>query len=185
LQRCRGSARALAFALLAVLGVGLCHAAQGDPALERRVKAAYIYRFLEFVTWPDAPPAAGDSPFIIAVAGPDEMVEELRRVAGSRSAAGRAIDIRKMDPEGRMPPLHVLFIADTERGRLAQLIRAAPRGTVIVTESDGALGLGSIINFVLVDGRVRFEIAPEAAEKRGVRLSSRLITLAQNVRGAP
>ncbi len=52
----------------------------------------------------------------------------------------------------------------------------------MVSESEGALQQGSIINFVISGGRVRFEVALEGAEKRGFRLSSRLVELAQNVR---
>jgi hypothetical protein len=55
-----------------------------------------------------------------------------------------------------------------------------------VTESHGALAQGSMINFVLVDRRVRFEVALDAAEKNGLRLSSRLLAVAQQVRtGSP
>jgi hypothetical protein len=61
-------------------------------------------------------------------------------------------------------------------------VRNAPRNALIVTEWDGALAQGSIINFLIVEGRVRFEIALDAAEKRGLRLSSRLLTVAQSVR---
>ena len=55
-----------------------------------------------------------------------------------------------------------------------------------VTESDGALSQGSMINFVIVDRRVRFEVGLESAEKNGLRLSSRLLAVAQQVRtGTP
>jgi len=55
-----------------------------------------------------------------------------------------------------------------------------------VTESDGALTQGSMINFVLVDRRVRFEVALDSAEKSGLKLSSRLLAVARQVRtGTP
>jgi len=50
-----------------------------------------------------------------------------------------------------------------------------------VTEVDGALSQGSVINFTLVDRRVRFEISLEAAEKHNLKLSSRLLAVAQQV----
>ena len=77
----------------------------------------------------------------------------------------------------------MLFIGKTESARLNQLAQSAqPRSILTVTESDGALAHGSVINFVLNDGRVRFEIALDSAEKSGLKLSSRLLAVAQEVR---
>jgi len=55
---------------------------------------------------------------------------------------------------------------------------------LIVTEFQGALNQGSAINFLVAGGRLRFEVALDNAEKRGLKLSSRLLTVAQRVRGA-
>jgi len=54
---------------------------------------------------------------------------------------------------------------------------------LIVTETPGALAQGGVVNFVVEDGRVRFDISLDAAERRGLKLSSRLITVARNVIG--
>jgi hypothetical protein len=50
-----------------------------------------------------------------------------------------------------------------------------------VTESPGALDQGSMINFVVADRRVKFEIALDTAEKAGLVLSSRLLAVAMRV----
>ena len=63
-------------------------------------------------------------------------------------------------------------------------MRGAPRHALVVTDAEGALDLGSVINFVLVEDRVRFDIALDAAEKRALRLSSRLLSVARSVRGS-
>ena len=55
---------------------------------------------------------------------------------------------------------------------------------LIVTESDDALQHGSIINFVIVDGQVRFEVSLDAARRRNIHLSSRLLSVAHTVVGA-
>ena len=52
---------------------------------------------------------------------------------------------------------------------------------LVVTESEGALADGSMVNFVLVDGRVRFEVGLDAARRGGLTLSSRLLAVAQQV----
>ena len=82
------------------------------------------------------------------------------------------------------PGLHVLFVGRAETARIARLSHAAQQQSIlIISEADGALESGSVINLLLSDGRVRFEIALDAAEKSRIKLSSRLLALAVNVRG--
>ncbi|HKO87785.1 MAG TPA: YfiR family protein, partial [Burkholderiales bacterium] len=83
------------------------------------------------------------------------------------------------------PDLHILFIAKSEMWRLSAL---APilhaRGVLIATESDGALDQGSAINFLVSDRRVKFEVSLDTAEKSGLKVSSRLLAVANRVVGA-
>lgn len=149
------------------------------------MKAAFLFRFTDFVTWPNAAFGA-DSPFIIAVAATEVFVDELRQVTAGRSVLGRPVQVRRVSNPGSIPAAHLLFIGDAEKQRLREWVLTAPRSALIVSESEGALDHGSVINFALAEGRVRFEISLEAAEKRGLRLSSRLLALALQVRtGAP
>lgn len=153
-----------------------------DRTLEQRVKAAFLHRFTEFTTWPDYAFARPDAPFVIAVAGREGIADELRNITAARRVAGRPIEVKRVSDVDGLGTVHMLFIAESEKARLRDWLRAAPRPTLVVTESDAALPLGTVINFIIVDGRVRFEISLDAAEKRGLRLSSRLLAVAQNVR---
>jgi hypothetical protein len=171
--------------LLSVAGVG-AGAAEVDRALEQRVKAAYLMRFTEFVTWPEDAFPAQESPLVIAVAGPNALATELAELAAGRTAAGRRAEVRRAaDPSPALAAAHILFVPAAEHARLGQFIRAAGKRTLIVTEHDGALAQGSVINFVHTEGRVRFEVAIDSAERRGLRLSARMLAVAQTVRGAP
>lgn len=153
--------------------------AQASDPLAERVKAAFLYRFTEFVTWPET---VSTAPFVIGVVGDDAMVQELTQIVAGRLIRGRPAELRRLNAGDSLDGCGLIFVGDSERRRLAQIIGAAPRGALIVTESGGALGLGSMINFVIVDGRVRFEIAVNTAERHGVRLSSRLLSVALAVR---
>lgn len=174
--------------MLAVFGL-LLHGgarAESEQVLERQVKAAFLYRFTEFITWPEEVSPTPNRPFVIAVIGPDSLADELRQVVFGRAVQNRPVEVRRLSGDSAFTDESIIFVSDEQRQRLPHVVRAAPRGALIVTESNGALSLGSIINFVLVDGRVRFEIALDAAERRGLRLSSRLLAVAQTVRtGAP
>jgi hypothetical protein len=78
--------------------------------------------------------------------------------------------------------LHVLFVGRDAAARLPQLL-AEVKGErmLVVSDSEGALGQGSMINFVTVDDRVRFDVAPVAAERSELRISSRLLSVARRV----
>ena len=186
-RRPRLSAALLVVALMLIAGaVDSTGWAQieSEQALERRVKAAFLYRFTEFITWPSLPSVTGDGSFVIAVIGSNDLVNELRQVIDGRTVQGKPVKIRHVNDLDALADENIIFISNAEKHRLPQISKAAPRGALIVTESNGALAQGSIINFVLADGRVRFEISLNAAERQGLRLSSRLLAVALAVRTA-
>jgi hypothetical protein len=56
------------------------------------------------------------------------------------------------------------------------------RNILVITESEDALDQGSVINLILIDGRVRFEVSLDAAERAGLKVSSRMLAVAHLVR---
>ena len=184
--------RQLASGCLALIVVAAAfHAAaqsDGDAAvLERRVKATFLYKFLSYVEWPESALPKPNTPFTIAVVGDDALAAELAEFAAGRSTEGRSVVVRKLHDPGEAAAAQILFVARTENARLPQLVKTTQaKPVLIVTESDGALASGSMINFVVSGGRVRFEISVDAADRRQLKLSSRLLTVALNVRaGTP
>lgn len=161
----------------------LLSSAQDDAAtLERRLKAANIYKFASYVEWPENVFASPTTPIIIGVMGDDAMVAELTQVTAGRSVESRALTVRRVRTVDGAATVHVLFVAQSERARLPELKAAGSYPVLIITETEGALDHGSMINFVLSNGRVRFEVALDNAERRNLKLSSRLLTVAQFVR---
>jgi hypothetical protein len=151
--------------------------------LEDRVKAAYLYKFAGFVEWPAKSFTRPDTPVTIAVLGADPVVMELNQAVAGRTVNDRPLAVRRLRTGDSLAGVHILFVGKSESARLTQLAQATqPRSILTVTESDGALEQGSVINFVRADRRVRFEISVESAEKSGLRLSSRLLAVAQDVR---
>jgi hypothetical protein len=166
--------------------IPLAHAAQesGAAAIERDVKAAFLYKFLGYIEWPPASFSRADSPFVIGVIDADDIAEELSRVIAGRSVNNRAVTVRRLTSAEQITGIHLLFIGRTESAREPQLLRIAQKQPILtVTETDGALAIGSVINFRLIDGRVRFEVSLAAAERNELKLSSRLLSVAVSVQG--
>jgi hypothetical protein len=153
--------------------------------VEQQVKAAYLYKFSAYVEWPEKSFPSPDSPLRIGIVGADALADELGKIAIGRTVNGRPVIVRKLRREDSLAGLNVLFIGSSNNKRLPEIL-AAVKGQpiLIVTESDDALAVGGMINFVVIDGKVRFEIAPKTAGLSQLSISARLLAAAYKVTGA-
>ena len=149
---------------------------------EGRVKAAFLVRFGQFIEWPAETFKATDGVFVIGVIGSTPVLEGLQQLAGNRAAAGRAVSVHAIRSGSDLPHMHVLFVGTSERSRMAEHVASvAGRSVLVVGEWDEAIAQGAAINFMLIDRRVRFEIALDATQKAGLVVSSRLLSVAARV----
>ncbi|MDQ5848319.1 MAG: YfiR family protein [Pseudomonadota bacterium] len=151
-------------------------------ALEHEIKAAFVFKFLSFVEWPAQAFARPETPISIGVLGAEEVYNELQEIVPGRVVQGRPVTVRRVREGESLNGLHVLYVGRGGAPVLAKLGQA--RNLLVITEWDGALDQGGIINFVHSEGRVRFEVALDTAERRGLHISSRMLAVAQNVRSA-
>jgi hypothetical protein len=175
-------------ALCAAFVVGPCAAlgqAGGSASvLERRVKAAFLYKFLAYTEFPANAFADPAAPVTMVVAGSDDMEADLAAITVGRTVANRPISVRPLR-EGEGGVAHLLFVAGADCARAGRIIRAN-RAFLAVTECDSGLQQGAVINFRIIGEHVRFDVSLDAAERNNVRLSSRLLTVANRVqKGAP
>lgn len=157
------------------------HASAQTQATQSELEAAYLYRFLSFVEWPPDRFASPLAPIVVAVAGAPQVADELWAIVQGRSAQGRPIAVRTLAPGEPPGDAHVLFVG--KGARLEALAREAGHGTLVVSESEEALSAGGMIGFVQAEGRLRFVVALDAAERAGLRISSRMLAVALRVQG--
>lgn len=171
--------------LLGLLGcTGLAQAQARPDALEQQVKAAYLYNFLGFVEWPADAFATPEDPLQIGVMEADALADQLVRTIAGRTVRGRPLAVRKLRRADPPADLHLLFVGAMPKSHLADVLAVAHRhAELLVTEVDGALQHGSMINFVLAEERLRFEVAPKTAEQSGLTISARLLAAALKVEG--
>jgi len=144
------------------------------------VKAAFLYKFLGYAEFPAAAFASDSAPLVIGVLGADDMAAELTEMVAGRHVGARPITVRVLLEADLAQPAHLLFVAGPDGMRSARLVRAAA-AALTVTECDAGLAAGSVINFIVVGDRVRFDVSLDAAEKKNIKLSSRLLTVANRV----
>ncbi|HVO88627.1 MAG TPA: YfiR family protein [Casimicrobiaceae bacterium] len=176
--------RAILLGLALLLSPAALPLAQGEAQLaaEYRVKAAFVYKFGEYIEWPsDAFTHSGNS-IEIGVIGADMLADELERLVSARTINGRRVTVVKLRHGDPLDGVHVLFVGRSEESTLGKLLLAAKgRAIVTVTESDQALSMGSMINFVVDDDKVRFDIALIPVEQGNIRISARLLAVARKV----
>ena len=166
---------------LLVLLVALASAGPAAAQVtEYDVKAAYLFNFLQFVTWPPSAFESPTSPLQICVAGRDALVTVLRSVTRPEVVGGRAITVTAVKGTDDLQRCHLLFLANGTP--TADSLRAvASRPVLTVGESDEFLAAGGMIRFVVSDNRVRFDVSTRPATRAGLTLSSRLLQVARQV----
>ena len=171
--------RIVTAALAASLALAPAPAHAQGASLERGVKAAFLYKFAGYASWPDSLFPAADTPVRIGVTGDDALADALRRMVATRTSGGRRVEVVSIPPEEIPSGVHIAFRARGAPEAVRSWIQEARKEPIlIVTESPGALRMGSMLNFVDRDGRIRFEVGLGAAKSTGITLSSRLLSVA-------
>ena len=172
---------------LAAAAVGLPAAApaQAPAVTEQEVKSAYLFKFLPYVEWPPGTFAAPDAPIVVGVLGSDAIAAELQGLVEGRRVQGHPVQVRSLHPGEPLGGLQAVFVGRAEEERLPGIARALHgRPVLIVSESQDGLDRGSTVNFLVSGGRVRFEVSLEGAARSGLRISSRMLSVAMSVRPA-
>jgi hypothetical protein len=152
--------------------------AQNGGFSEYQVKAAFLYNFGKFVEWPTNDFAATNAPLLIGVYGENPFGNDLATVVQGRNIDGHPVIARTVSLN-ELKGCQILFIASSEQKNIGKILGALDgAGVLTVTENMNPFQSGIMINFILQDDRIRFEIDNTAAEKVGLKLSSKLLMLA-------
>jgi hypothetical protein len=173
----------LCIVLSVVVSAAMLQAESAKPG-EYEVKAAYLYNFGKFVRWPDNVPAEGQT-FSICVMGRDPFGKTLDAILDGGSWQGKPIAAKRILSVEDVSACNLLFVSasDSEQwGEILPVVQKLP----ILTVSDSPLfsRRGGIIEFILTENRVRFEVNVGAAEKAGLNINSQLLKIATRVRHA-
>jgi hypothetical protein len=171
--------------VLWVLGLGLLlngAYAQAPTAGEYQVKAAFLFNFAKFVEWPPSGFSDASAPLRICVFGQDPFGQELRNITNEKTVNGRKLQVDQVSDLQHARSCHILFIARSGTTSVTQIVEGL-RGASVLTvgDSKGFAEQGGMINFVLENDRVQFEVNRKAAEHSGLKISSKLLSVAKLV----
>lgn len=155
---------------------------RGQAVEEHQLKAAVLYNLAKFVDWPPNTFRAAGDPIVTCILGDSPFGRSLERELNGKSIEDRRFVVRRVSETGQAGGCHILIVSTTERKRWrSALSEIKTSGVLTVGEADGFASDGGVVNLKLESGKVRIQINVQAAEREGLRISSRLLSLAQIV----
>lgn len=172
--------------LLSLARVSFTYQFAGEVT-EYEIKAAFLYNFGKFVEWRDDDKPQPNEPFIIGILGQDPFGRILDRLAARKQLKEHRIELKRFKKISEVRFCHILFISRSEQARLSEVIKKVKNDcTLTVSEIDNFIEEGGIIRLLTTpENKVRFEINNSAASDVGLKISSRLLRLAVNLKIGP
>jgi hypothetical protein len=149
---------------------------------EYEAKAGFLFNFVKFVEWPSQAFADDSSPLIIGLVGDDRYSAEIDQRINGKTANGRRLVVKRFSSFKALTYCHMVFVRSSEKDRIRQTLAAASPGALTVGETENFARWGGIINFTIVDGKLRLEINQTSAERAGLKISSKLLGLARVIK---
>jgi hypothetical protein len=169
-----------------LLGAALQLSAQAPAFDEYQIKAAFLYNFAKFVEWPQGTFASPTDPIGICIVGQNPFGSALEYMVQGKKVGDRAFAVRRFPDTLQASQCQILFIGATEWKRTRALLDTVKStGVLTVGESDDFTALGGIINFRLDGPRVRIQVDLQTAEHAKLRISSKLLSLAEIAKKQP
>jgi hypothetical protein len=154
--------------------------ADESASVEYKIKAAYLLNFTKFVEWPTNRFPTPTTPIRVGVLGKDPFGSDLERTMTGRVIDGRKFEIVRVEEPEAVVNCHIVFISSSERRRVAEIVEILNKTNVLtVGEHEQFLEQGGIVRFFLHEDTVRFDINARAAERAGLRISSKLMQIAK------
>lgn len=160
----------------------LAQSTQPLDAAEYQVKAAYVYKFVSFVEWPDDAFPTADSPLVIGVIGADDIAAALKAIVERQTVNHRRLVVRRLDGKATADALQVLVIGAVDRTTLDRTLKNVHGRPVLVVSSQKLDDAPEVmINFVTLERRVRFEVSLDPATQSRLRMSALMLSVAYRV----
>jgi hypothetical protein len=170
---------ACALGLCIILANEMTTEMQGQEIEEYQLKAAFLFNFTKFISWPHAD---ASSKLTVCVVSAKEVAGALEAVIRGKSVDARQVVVQQLNSPAALETCQLLFIGASGKKMEETLVAAKNLAIVTVGEDEKFLRRGGMINFVLEEGKLRFEINTDAASRAGINISSKLLSLAKIVR---
>ncbi|MDA3891409.1 MAG: YfiR family protein [Salinivirgaceae bacterium] len=147
-----------------------------------KYKSSFMINFIRYVGWPDE---AKDGDFVIGVLKNKAIAQHLQRQTSGKKFGYQKIIIKEFKSVDEITNCQMLYVSRVINfGKNSQAIstKLENKNTLIVTERNGSTDDGAMINFVVVDNKLKFEVSSTNAEKFGLKLSNSLVSMSNAIK---
>jgi hypothetical protein len=149
-----------------------------DNTNEYQVKAAFLYNLARMVEWPNESDSA---PLVMCFMGEDVFGNTTDGIS-NKTIRNRPLTFRKNVALRDVEICHILYIGPSERSNTAGITRAlGNRAILTVSDMNDFTDRGGMVTLTRDNERINIEVNLKKAEKTGLKISSRLLTLAKIV----
>jgi hypothetical protein len=171
-------------ALVSILAVGSSALVIDQGVSAPALRAAFMYNFAKFTEWP-ANVIPRDQPMVFCVTDDAPMAEALEQIVKGRAVGGHALAVRRVGLDNGVRACHLLYASGLDAKRTNDLLGTLDQLPVLtVGDFERFAQMGGVASFFVEDGKMRFSINIDSAQRAGLRVSSKLLMLARIVRSS-
>ena len=147
----------------------------GVFAQAEKYQALFMYNFTRYIEWP----SNWTQEFVIGVVGRSSVYDELMSIANGKRVGSQTIVIKKFSNASEVAPCQILYVSGEVSSRVSELATSLqPKNTLIITSRPGLTEKGAGINFVIDDGKQKFELSRKNVQKSGLKVNNQLADMA-------
>ena len=159
---------------------------QNNSTSEYEIKGAFLFHFAQFVDWPPETFKDATSPLTFCTLGEGPFHGALTASLSGKTIGTRPLRVLHLKTSQESQGCQVLFLAASDK-KMIPVVLAGVKGQPVLTvgETEHFVLDGGMIGFLTEENKIRFAINLQAAGKARLKISSRLLSLAKSVVGAP
>lgn len=143
-------------------------------------KALFLFNFAKYIEWPQS---SNQQEFIIGIYGSDDIEDELKKLASTRKINAKTIVVKKINSPAEATGLNILYIPTSNSNSIDKLTSSLQgTSTLIVTDKANMCSKGAHINYVLVNGKMKFEISKNNIGSNNLKVDPKLLSLGIEVK---
>ena len=148
---------------------------------ENAIKAGFLVGMQEFVTWETETETS--KTVIYAIIGDESFEEILRRAISAKKDKNKNFSVKTFESIEDVSFVNFLFVRDIPEDKIRELIKKCEGlGILTVSDQEGFVERGGIVEFFRSNNRVRLKINVNAAKRSKIKFSSKLMRLAERVK---
>jgi hypothetical protein len=158
---------------VAALCIGAAGAVSAQSTLEYPIKATFLYKFGDFVSWPQQADV-----FVICIIGTDPFASVIDQITAGENVGGRPIAIRRMAAADGPGSCHVAYLGGLDARALPRALETLRNANTLTVTDEATNATAGMIHFVVRANRVRFIIDQEQAKQGGLGIPAALLAIA-------